>query len=1192
MTVLAALVFGLLAAGRLPVELLPDLAYPSLTVQTTYPDAAPVSVEQFVTRPVEEAVGVIPGVRDLRSVSRAGLSEVILEFGWDTDMDFAALDVREKLGMVELPREAERPRVLRYDPSLDPILRLALSGSRPLDELHELADRWLKPRLEAVDGVAAAKLRGGVEAEVVVEGDEDRLAALGLTLEDLGAALAAENVNTPGGVLEDWGAVYLVRTLNELDTLDAIRGTIVRRGVTSGVEGDGSGDAAPGDVRVEDVADVRRGHRDREEVALLGGQQVVELALHREGSANTLAVAAAVRAALDDVRRELKDDLQLTVLSDQSRYIGAAVDEVWSAALVGGLLAVLVVFFFLRDLPSTLTVALSIPISVIVTFLPLQQAGVSLNIMSLGGLALGVGMLVDNSIVVLEAIDRQRRLLGPSVGRRVAAGRGASEVAGAVTAATLTTLSVFLPIVFVTGVAGQLFYDLAVTVCLSLTASLLVSLTLLPALAGLELSWLRAPSAEGSTDGSAEDGGGGAPTPARLQLGGLALLPLTAPGAGRLRRAGAAALLVPRLPLLALTAALRAGFWGFERLFHGLTLPLAAAVEGLGRAYPPLLKRALARRYLLLLTTVGVFLGSLALIPRLGTDLVPNLSQGEFAFRLRLPEGTPLATTVEVVRRVQAPFMDDPTFARVFAVAGSLPSSGSGRRTQGENLAQVDFVLAPDAASGTEAAAVERVRATLAAFRTAEAELVQPQVLSLSPAVVVNVFADDLGALDEATRTTEAAVAAVPGAEDVGTTTEPGSPEVIVTLDRERAAALGVSAEQLASSVRRQLRGDVVGLFREAEKRLDIRLRAAARYRDRAEDVGRLRLRLADGATVPISAVARVEVSRGPAALHHAGGARTARVTARIGAADLGRALAQVETALSTLTLPPGATVELGGQDQELEGSFDSLRLALALAVFLVFVVMAVQFESLRHPFVILLSVPLGAVGVLGALALTGTAVSVLVLIGGVMLAGVVVNNAIVLVDAVERRRRAGEDHDAALVGGGRERLRPILMTTATTVLALLPMAVGLGAGNELRRPLAVTVIGGLSGATVLTLIVIPCLHRVLAGGAPPLEEAPAAGAGPDPNGDDGGVGGGSATPRADAGPGPRAARDLGGADALDDVDDLESAADLEDAIEALEANARRDAIDLELPRPSPPGSADDGDEPTSGAPRAGSPPA
>ncbi len=1062
---LALTVFGALSFGKLPVDLLPDLAYPTLTIQTAYPDAAPVSVERFVTRPVEEAVGVIPGVLDMRSVSRAGISEVVLEFDWDTEMDFVVLDVREKLGLVELPREAELPRVLRYDPSLDPIIRLAYSGPLELDELRQIAERVLKRRFEAVRGVAAARVRGGLDPEITVEVDEERLASLGLTLGDVASALEAENINRPGGTLKDWGAVYLVRTLHEFEDLEQIRRTVIR-------------DTPKGRLRVEDVAEVRRGAKDRVEITRAAGEETVEIALHREGSANTLAVADGIREELASVRGELAEGTHLTVLSDQSTYIARAVDEVRSAALLGGLLAILVLYFFLRDLPSTAIIALSIPVSIITIFLPLLRLGVSLNVMSLGGLALGVGMLVDNSIVVLEAIDRRR---SAGLDRAEAAARGASDVAGAVTAATATTVSVFLPIVFVKGVAGQLFYDLAVTVCLSLVASLFVSLTLIPSLAGLGFQALKVPGRATLFDWSKspqpESVGAQAARPGRLKrivLFCRRMLSLAIRGLLE----GLWWLLTP-IWWIAVTLAL--GAWKlFSLAFRFVTWPLAKGYETLESVYPGALRFALRLRGPLVGLAFLLFVGALFVVPRLGTQLVPDLSQEEFAFRLRLPEGTPLASTAETVAGVEEQLLASGRFARVFSVTGALPSTASGRQTLGENLAQIDVVLPDGSDTETEADAVAFFRRTLALYAHVEPELVRPSVLALRPPIEVFVFADDLALLDRLAQRVAGGLAAMSGLRDVATTSEPGSPEVRIALDRERAATLGLDAETISRALRRQIRGEVVGQFREEEERLDIRLRASQPARERATKIASLRVRGGAGQALPVSALAEVKIDRGPAAIHRDGGARVARVLARTSGGDLGTVVADVNQRLRELGDVEGAHIELAGQNRELEASLRSLQLALALAVFLVYVVMAMQFESLRYPFVILISVPLGAIGVVAALLLTGTAVSVLVLIGVVMLAGIVVNNAIVLVDAVGRRRREGEALEDALLAAGKERLRPILMTTATTVLALLPLAFGIGAGGELRAPMAVAVIGGLSVATLLTLLVVPAVYRLL----------------------------------------------------------------------------------------------------------------
>ncbi|MDX2437394.1 MAG: efflux RND transporter permease subunit, partial [Acidobacteriota bacterium] len=819
--------------------------------------------------------------------------------------------------------------------------------------------------------------------------------------------------------------------------------------------------------------------RDRDEIARLGGHAVVELDHHRQGTANTVAVAKAVQERLDELRQEMPADLHIEILTDLSAYISDAIQMVWSAAWIGGLLAILVLFFFLRDLRATAIIALTIPVSVVATFLFMDRAGVSLNIMSLGGLALGIGMLVDNSIVVLEAIDRRR---AEGLARAQAAIKGAGEVAGAVTAATLTTVAVFFPIVFVQGVAGQLFRDQAVTVCISLVTSLVVSLTLIPALSG----FTSRAGFESATRFAGRQTGDGEPLPFTFRFAGFELEPI-GNGVSLISRILTIALFTIRFLLLVAALAVGALWWVFSRVFQIIATPLTSVLDWIGRAYPGTLSKAIQRRWFVLAAAIAVFVGSILVIPRLGTDLVPDLAQGEFAFQLKLPEGSTLEATAETVDRLEDMLVDDPAFAAVFSMVGSLPSAASGRRTLGENLAQINFRMVADAGAEGEAAAVDRVRTAIARFPRAEAELVRPAVLSVRPPIAVQIFSDNLRELDRASETVRKALENLPEVRDVATTSEPGSPEILVELDRERAAALGVSAQDVGAAMRTKIRGDVVGEFREGEERIDIRLRAGERFRSLASGVQALRIILPGGTTVPVSAVAEIIVGRGPAAIYRFSGARVAEVTALPNTRDLGMALDAVSATVSGLVLPAGARLELAGQNKELAVSFNSLWLAMALATFLVYVVMASQFESLIHPFVILMAVPLGVVGVVTALVLTSTSISVLVLIGAIMLAGIVVNNAIVLVDAINRRRREGEGIDEALIGAGGERLRPILMTTATTVLALFPMALGLGAGDELRAPLAITVIGGLTMATILTLIVIPCIYRIL--GAAPVRE-------------------------------------------------------------------------------------------------------
>ena len=655
----------------------------------------------------------------------------------------------------------------------------------------------------------------------------------------------------------------------------------------------------------------------------------------------------------------------LRILNDQSVYVRDALEQVKSAAIFGGLLAILVLYFFLRDFVSTFIVGITIPLSVVATFLPMLKSGVSLNIMSLGGLALGVGMLVDNSIVVLESIDRK---YGQGISRRKAAIAGASQVAGAVTAATLTTISVFLPIVFVKGIAGQLFYDLAVTVCLSLIASLVVSLTLVPsayAFLGGFLEQVQVESRRGNSW----------PWPSwpawftRPREGG-AVLPRLIPHL--YLPIGNGIVFIVRLlvcllrPLLTL---LLAFFWLLDRIFYTLTMPLRWFIVWVTRVYPTRLAAALRFRWLWLPLAFALFVVALLAVPRLGTQLVPDLSQGEFAFRMRLAEGSTLESSDSIVARIESTLDEGLSNARTFSVVGSLPSSASGQQTIGENLAQINFVLAED---DDEDRAIERVRQTLQRFPRIDAELVRPSVLSMRPPIAVQLFSDDLDALNRSSMVVAEALARLDDVEDIRESSQPGNPEITVVLNRERAAALGVRVSDLGQALQQQIRGEVIGPFREQEDRIDIRVRALEDARDRASSVKDLRVRLADGTSVPVAAVADVNFDRGPAAIHRYRGTRVAEVTAQVRQADVGAVLDDVRGKLATLELPASVVVEMAGQEEDLKLSFDSLRLALTLAIFMVYVVMAVQFESFRDPFVILLSVPLGIVGVVAGLGLYG----------------------------------------------------------------------------------------------------------------------------------------------------------------------------------------------------------------------------
>jgi len=1028
---LAAIVFGLVAFRDLAVDLLPDIAYPSLTIRTELEGAAPAEIETLLTRPIENAVGVVNGVVAVRSSSRADISEVTLEFGWGTGMDFAALDVRERLDVLELPDEATRPILLRYDPSLDPVLRIGLTGDEELVRLRLLGEREVKRLLERVDGVAAALVAGGLEEEIQVEIDERRVASLGLTVEELIARLGQENVNLTGGRLQEGQAEYLVRTINEFERARDLDQIIVD---TEGA----------GVVRLADVARIVRGHKEREIITRIDGREAVEIAIYKEGGTNTVTVVDRVTEQLDAVRERLAATgrrLELTVVTDQARYIRQSVADVLDTALVGGTLAVLILAFFLRSFKSTAVIAVSIPISVVAAFLLMYTSGLSLNIMSLGGLTLGIGLLVDNSIVVLEAIQRRR---DEGLGIVEAARTGAGEVGQAVVASTLTTICVFVPIVFVEGVAGQLFGDQALTVTYSLSVSLIVALTVIPMLASRELR----PLPEGDE-----------PPRSRLR-----------------RRLHAAALGGARL--------VKAGTRGLGRVVgFVLALPFRvfdAAFGWLQRVYPPLLDRALDHRAATLSLVTVLFAGSLALIPTLGSELVPELIQGEFYVDAELPPGTHLDVTSRRLAGVEAAARKLDGVTLVYAVAGTTRQQGGIAGELRENLSQVTLRVAPPVSREREDALMNALRPELERGGDYAYRFGRPSYFSFKTPIELEIRGYNLSLLERLADEAVLRLERIPGLVDVKSSTEGGNPELQIRFNRDRLAALGLSVQQVAQVVRSKVLGAIVTDITREDRTIDIRLRAHERFRDSARQLRNLNVAQAGPTAIPLSAVAEVEETIGPAEIRRADGERIALINANLDGRDLGSASADIQQALSEMTFPIGFETRLGGQRQEMETSFESMRFALLLAIFMVYLVMASQFESLLHPFVILFTVPFALIGVVATLVVLRISLSVVVLIGVILLAGIVVNNAIILVDYTNRLRAEGMAKREALRRAGQVRLRPILMTTSTTVLGLLPMALGHGEGSELRAPMAWTVVGGLICATALTLVIIPVVYTVL----------------------------------------------------------------------------------------------------------------
>jgi HAE1 family hydrophobic/amphiphilic exporter-1 len=1051
MLMVAIVLFGMVSLSRLKLNLLPDISYPTVTVRTELTGAAPVEVENLLTKPIEEAVGVIRNVRLVRSVSRAGQSDVTLEFLWGTDMDIAGVDVREKLDILNLPLEANRPLLLRFDPASEPIMRLGLlysedaaldaaSNEARLKSLRRFAEDSIKTDLEAEEGTAAVKVSGGLEDEIEIRVDQQKLSQLGISINQIAARIRAENVNLSGGRLEEGDQRFLVRTLNEFESVDEMRDAIVAY-------------VAGRPVYLRDVATVERGYKDREAITRVRGQESVELAVYKEGDANTVQVANRIRARLDAISDDLPPGTELITIYDQSTFISSSVSDVRNAAILGGIIAIIVLYGFLSDSRATVITGIAIPVSVIGTFLLMYLNDVSLNIMSLGGIALAVGMLVDNSIVVLENIVRKKEQ-GESV--LAAAQNGTAEVASAVVAATLTTIAVFFPMVFIFGIAGQLFRDQALTVTFALVFSLIVALTLIPMLASLGTG------SRYSHDTPPER------EPTNWASRFIALL---------VRGFTRAIAFVVRI-LGYIFAGIRFGFWLLLWIPSWLLQRLYGAIAAV---YPTLLRWSLHHRPAVLIAATLIFAGTMSLIPRLGTELIPQLSQGEFNVDLRLAPGAPLAETDRAIQTAQRAAAGISAVALDYSVAGTGNRLDANPVDAGDNTGTLSIALQPGSGRAEENAAMDAMRAELSRIPGVQYEFSRPALMSFASPLQIEISGYDLDGLSRVSGMVVQEMSASERFTDIKTTVERGNPEIQIVFDQERAAKLGLAVRDIADRVVANVRGELATRYTWRDKKIDVLVRSVDTRHSSIEDIRRLIVNPESDRPVSLDAVADIGVSQGPAEIRRVAQERVAIITANLAYGDLGAAAVEAGAILNRIPFPEDVSAFVSGQSEEMQESFESMQFALALAIFLVYLVMASQFESLIHPFVILFTIPLALVGAVLALFVTGTTINIVALIGVIMLAGIVVNNAIVLVDLINQLRAQGKERLEAIMEAGTARLRPILMTSLTTALGLLPMATGIfGEGAEVRAPMAITVIGGLLVSTFLTLVVIPVVYSIM----------------------------------------------------------------------------------------------------------------
>ncbi|MCP3924464.1 MAG: efflux RND transporter permease subunit [Desulfobacterales bacterium] len=1049
MFTIAVIIFGIISFGRLKTNLLPDLSYPTVTIRTDYEKNAPLEVENLITKPIEESVGIIKNVKKVSSISRTGQSDVILEFAWGTNIDYAILEIREKVDRVDLPKDVKRPVILRFDPSMDPVVRLAfidnttsensIDNITKLKKTREFAEEVIKKDLEATTGIAAIKISGGLENEVQISVDQNELARLDLKISDIAKIIAAENINLSGGNIEEGNHKYLIKTDNQFKSLDDIRNIIISR--KNGIS-----------VYLHTLADVTFGHKDRTAITKAKGFEAVEIAIYKEGDANIVKVAAEISKRLEVIKKKLPSNYTLEIMFDQSIFINNAVSEVITAGIIGGLFAVIILYAFLGNIWTTLIISISIPVSVIATFNLMYGNDLSLNIMSLGGITLGIGMLLDNSIVVLENIFRHKEM-GEDV--KIAAEKGAKEVITAVIASTLTTIAVFFPLVFVEGIAGQLFRDQALTITFSLIISLVVALTIIPMLASIKID-----KGDDSADGTNNKDLKKKKIHQKI-----------------------VAFIFEYIPYLILRVFFISVRF-FSKIFKALSAPFLKAFnfiyEKLSELYPNLLLYSLKNRAIIIFSSLSLLIVAILLISQMGVELIPSMTQGELKVEIELLPGTPLNKTAKVISSIEKKIKGLDHVAITFSTTGSGNKLNKGAAVSEENRGEISVMLKKGSGRYEEELVMAKIREFVKDIPDGDSKVSKPGLFTFKTPVEVEITGYNLKDLKKSAETIKEKLKKDVRFSDIKSSYKEGYPEIAIRFKRERSAKLGLIVYDIAGRVVRNVGGEIASKYHLKEQKIDIRIRSKKSDRNSIKDIKNIIINPESNKPVTLEEVAKVKEDTGPSEIRRTGNIRVITVSSDIQKGDLGSAIKKVKEIIAEVEKPSNISVDVSGQNQEMEVSFKSLKYALILAIFLVYLVMASQFESFIQPLIILFSVPLALIGASLALYFTGTKISIIVFIGAILLAGIVVNNAIVLIDRINKLREKEVPKLEAIVEAGKNRLRPILMTTLTTTLGLIPMAVGIGEGAEIRSPMAITVIGGLLGATMLTLIVIPVVYSIV----------------------------------------------------------------------------------------------------------------
>jgi HAE1 family hydrophobic/amphiphilic exporter-1 len=1000
---------GAVSLTRLPVDLMPEFEQPTINIRTSYPGVGPLEMEELVTRPIEQAVSAVPGLTMIESSSSEGNSQVRLNFDWGKDLAEATDEVRTRIDRIRgrLPDDADNPTIFKFDSNVLPVMQIAVEGDFDEVTLRELAQNDLAPRFERVDGVAGVEVQGGVRRQIHVELSKEKITALNLGVDRVVNTLRQENQNTPLGEVDQGDSTYLLRSQGQFQSLEDIRNLVIL--APQGVP-----------VYLRDIAEIRDTTEERRSFMRINGKPGVQIRIQKQSGKNTVQVARLARAEVERINREVPG-VNLVIQQDNATFIESAISNVQEHAMIGGALVVLIIFAFLRDWRSTLIVSTSIPISVIGTFALLYVGGYTLNTMTFGGLALGVGMIVDAAIVVLENTHRHLHM---GKDKLTAAIEGSEEVWSAILASTLTHIAVFVPLLFLSGTASILFGQLSIVVIFSLAMSLFVAVTIVPVLCS---RWLHTPEEEAAATG----------------------------------------------PM--------ARFFRVSERF----------LEGMDERYRRVIHVALNHRPTVLASAAALTILAAVLYPTIGVELMPQTDEGEVNINAELGVGTRVELTEAVLLRLEDMVKEHVPEAVTIMTSGGGGGGGGRGGNSGGHRGQIRVMLAPreerTRSSEDIAVALRRdltgIPGVIIRANPSGGNFQMNRLLGGgggdSSRVSLEIRGHDL---DDARRIALDArdlMERTPGLVDVNIGREEGRPEIAIRVDRPKAAMLGLSVASVASTIQTNVAGTTAAQFRERGNEYPIVVRLREEDRGQLADVGDVLLSTPSGQVIPAKNVMAANREAGPVQIDRKNMQRITRVNAET-EIGLSEAVQAVQARIGELRLPADFSAGFGNEWEEQQRSFNQLRMVLILAVLLVYAVMASQYESLRDPFIIMFSIPVAAIGVVGGLILTNTSFSMQAYIGVIMLAGIVVSNAILLVDYINTlRRRDGIPLREAVELGGRTRLRPILMTSLATMLGLVPMALGIGEGAELQAPLARVVIGGLLASTLVTLVLVPAVYTL-----------------------------------------------------------------------------------------------------------------